>query len=190
MNIMNSKESFLSNLVGNENYNNWKPDAKRVFIAYSVLLVLLFLLKDVWHWKFASEMFSLFTGSSLFFMLYVAFAILFFDVRVDLVYGLRNWKYKLTSVWGVTLVVLGISAVIYTNHIRRDYALECMYCFIEEDTRCFHIHKSCGSIKGTEKLKGSKVFKAKELGFRFCVECEEWIEDAEFEYESLRYYRR
>lgn len=190
MNIMNSKESFLSNLVGNENYNIWKPDAKRVFIAYSVLLVLLFLLKDVWHWKFASEMFSLFTGSSLFFMLYVAFAILFFDVRVDLVYGLRNWKYKLTSVWGVTLVVLGISAVIYTNHIRRDYALECMYCFIEEDTRCFHIHKSCGSIKGTEKLKGSKVFKAKELGFRFCVECEEWIEDAEFEYESLRYYRR
>lgn len=187
---MNVKESFLSNLIGIENYNNWKPYAKLVFVVYTVLLLLLLMLTNVCHWKIVSEVFSLFTGTSLFFILYVASAILFLDIRVSPTCGERNWKYKLTIAWGVSLIVLGLSAIIYTNHCRKDYALDCETCFVEEEAKCFHIHKRCNSIKNKEMLEESKVYKAKDLGYLLCVECEEWIEDTEFEYESSRYGRR
>ena len=187
---MVSKESFIQNLIGEERYCNFKPYSKFVFLAYSVWLFILFLLTLVCHWRIVNEIFSLFTGGSLFFMLYTAFAILFFDIRVGVVYGLRDWRYKLTIAWGIVLIILGLSAIIYTNHYRKDYAFECETCFIEADSRCFHIRTKCDSIVNKESLEKSKVYKAQESGYIFCEECEWWAEEANDAYEALQYSRK
>lgn len=186
---MNNKESYLSNLVGEERYNRFKPYAKFVFLAYSGVLAILFLLTKVCHWMFVSEIFSLFTGTSLFFLLYVAFAILCLDIRVSEVYRV-DWRYKLTIVWGVFLIIVGLAAIVYTNRCRNAYAFECVHCYIEEDCGYFHVHKKCGSIIDKSLLQESKVYKAQDKGLKLCEECEERLEDLEYESESLRYSRR
>lgn len=186
---MKSKESFLLNLIGEEHYNRFKPYAKFVFLAYSGVLAILFFLTKVCHWRLVSEIFSLFTGTSLFFLLYVAFAILCLDIRVSEVYRV-NWRYKFTIVWGVFLIMVGLSAIVYTNRWRDAYAFECAHCYIEEESGYFHVHKKCSSITDKSLLQESKIYNAQDKGLKFCEECEEWSEDLEHESESLRYSRR
>lgn len=187
---METQESFIRNLIGEDRYCCFKPYAGLIFLLYSVWLVILFSLTLICHWKILSDVFSLFTGKSMFFVLYIAIAILFLDVRVKVVYGLRNWKYKLTIAWGVVLIILGLSAVIYTNHYRKNYAFECETCFIEADNSCFHIRTKCNSIMNKESLEKSKVYKAKELGYILCEECEWWIEESIDTYEAFQYSRK
>ena len=72
----------------------------------------------------------------------------------------KPFKYKLTIVWGVILLALGIVAIYYSNRYRNRYAFECETFLVDEKAGIYHLDwdiMSCAQNDCIEKpapLKG------------------------------------
>ena len=130
------KRSFLSNLIGSYTYEELKYYAKYVLAIGTCVLVVLYLLSIFFHWSFISRLLNLTTGTSLLFIIYIAAAILCLDKEVEVdepesSYWSRQANtpkttpYKLTIVWGILLIVLGVTAIFFSNRYRNQYACDC-----------------------------------------------------------------
>lgn len=113
------KRSFLSNIIGRNTYDEFKCYAKVIIAIGTCVLSIVLLLSLFFHWSFISSLLSLVTGTSLLFIAYIAALVL--DMEVDVYEPEKSYwsepekkpkpaAYKLTIVWGVVLVALGISA--------------------------------------------------------------------------------
>lgn len=77
------KQSFLSKLLGRNTYNYFKKISKIIVLAYTIILIVLFWMSSFCYWSFFSWIFSIFTGTSLFFVLFVITMVVLFDFEVD-----------------------------------------------------------------------------------------------------------
>ena len=101
--------------------------------------------------------------------------------------------YKRTVVWGIFLICIGIGSIYATNKYRKHYAFECDSFLVDENKGIYHLdgyNDDYDEIDDSYDLIRMKGFEIEEKGYTFCASCEIWVEDAEADYESDRYYRR
>lgn len=194
------EQSFLSNLFGKNTYAGLKSWAKIIVPTGTVILAVLFLLSKFVYWKIISSLLSLVTGTSLLFIVYIAALIVVLDIEADVeepeYYGCgeapKPTAYKMTIVWGVILIVLGIAATYFSNKYRKHYAFECSTVLVDHTAGIYHLDydNDCEVAAEAENLEKMKGYELKETNYTLCEWCQDWADDAEAEYESNRYYRK
>lgn len=198
-NMGNTKKSFLSNLLGQDNYRGYKVYAKRIVVIGTCILGILLLLSSLLHLKIISELLSLCTGTSIVFIAYIAALILFLDVEVDLDQNEdepeaspKQFAYKLTIIWGLVLIIIGFSAIYFSNKYRKHYAFECRTFLVEKQTRTYHLdyNNHCEIAAKCNDLVEMKGYEIEDANYTFCVWCRDWADDIEMGYQADKYTRR
>lgn len=196
------KESFLSNILGRNTYDEFKGYARKVAPIGTCVLIILIGLSLVCHYSIISDLLDLTMGTSLLFIAYVFALILVFDVEVDVNepdYNIwdeqeaeqKSYAFKQTKTRCIVLVILGFAAIILSNLYRKHYAFECSKFLVDENAGIYHLYvdndcEIAESASGLKTMKGYQIDKS----YTLCEWCEEWAEDAEADYESNRFFRR
>ena len=187
------KQSFISNLFGQNTYADFKNVALLVFLIGTGILIVLYALSYFFHSGIISYLLNLTNGLSLLFIGYIAATIILFDIEVDVeepekdILGKEKnepkpLKYKLTIVWGVFLLILGVVAIYYSNKYRKHYAFECETFLVDEKAGIYHLDwdidcEAANNAEQLEKLYGYQI----DDSYTLCEACEELAEDAEYE---------
>lgn len=196
------KQSFLSNIIGRNTYYEFKGYAILIIVIGTCVLSVVFLLSLFFHWEFISKLLNLVTGTSILFIAYIAAIVLVLDIEVDVDEPERYyWQkpektpkpitYKLTIVWGIVLIVLGIGAIYFSNKYRKQYAFECDTFLVNHQAKIYHLDwdidcEVASEASNLEKMQGYQI----DNSYTLCEWCEEWAEDIESEYGTSRYYKR
>lgn len=197
--MVNTKKSFLSNLLGQDNYKGYKVYAKRVVVIGTCILGILLLLSSLLHLKIISELLSICTGTSIVFIAYIAALILFLDVEIDLDQNEdepeaspKQFAYKLTIVWGLVLIIIGFSAIYFSNKYRKHYAFECRTFLVDKQTRTYHLdyNNHCEIATEAVELIVMKGFEVEKENYTLCHWCKEWADDVKDSDEVERFYRK
>lgn len=187
---MIQKQSFLSNMLGDA-YLSLKGYAIWISLIGSGILMILYILSHYFHLGIVSWLLNLTSGTSLLFIGYIAAIIVLADRRVEVdepenylyneIKEPKPFKYKLTIVWGVTLIALGIVAIYNSNRYRNHYAFECETFLVDEKAGIYHLdYIECSVAEEAESLEEMKGYQIDKT-FRFCEECQEWLDDMESE---------
>jgi len=146
-----TKKSFLSNLLGRNTYDTFKDYAKIIVPIGTCILAILFTLTFFVHWNIVSSLLSLVTGTSLLFIAYIGVIILLLDFEVDVEEPERSYyweepvkvksrkEYKLTIAWGILLIMLGVTAIYFSNKYRKHYSFECSTFLVDEKAGIYHL---------------------------------------------------
>lgn len=196
------KQSFLANIVGRNSYDAFKRYAKTIIAIGTCILSILLLLSYFFHCGFISHLLSLVTGRSILFVIYMVALVITLDIEVDVdepesyYWSKQNQPakpiaYKLTIVWGIVLILLGIGSIYFSNEYRKHYAFECDTFLVDHQARIYHLDLNidcevAAEANGLERMKGYQIDKS----YTLCDWCKDWCYDAEVEYDSSRYFRR
>ena len=128
------------------------------------------------------------TGYSLTFVVYVIAWWMVIDFKVEVkktesVYSIEKVEkpktYKLTIIWGITIVILGIMAMHYSNKYRKHYALLCETFLVDCNSKVYHLEDSdCEGLQDAENVKEMKGYEIGK-GYIFCEECKEYSDEME-----------
>lgn len=185
------KQSFLSNLIGKANYHGFKEEyALVIFFIGTGLLAILTPLTFFCYWGILSSFFNLITGTSLLFIVYVAALIVLLDKEVkvethsDSTIAKQKVKkpftYKLTIVWGLSLVVGGIVAIYGTNKYRHSYAFQCKDVYVvNKGDKFYHLYDECSQCENAKYLYVAKGYQMEKAHLKLCPECAELAEEYE-----------
>lgn len=197
------KKSFISNLIGRDFYDGIKEYAKPIILIGTGILAILFLLSLFVHWTFISRLLNLVTGTSLLFIIYIAALIFVLDKEVDIeepdyYYRYESERtpktkaYKMTIVWGIVLIIMGISAIYFSNRYRKQYAFDCSTFLVDQEAGIYHLDwiNGCKIAAESEDLVEMKGYEIKGMGYKICEGCKEYAEEVEDAYNADRYYRR
>ena len=191
--IMTIKQSFISNLLGRDTYEYFKEFARPASIIGAVILILLYVLSHYFHSDFLSYLVSLTNGYSLLFIGYVVILIVLLDIEVEVEEPehpywekkkevAKPFKYKLTIVWSIVLLILSIVAIYYSNRYRNHYAFECETFLVDKKAALYHLdwNSDCSIAEKAEELEEMQGYQINEK-FKFCEECRDCMEDVESE---------
>lgn len=199
------KKSFISNIIGRNTYDMLKDYSKMILVFGTCVIAVLFGLSFICHLSFVNYLFSLVTGTSIIFFIYIAALIITLDHEVSVEeitlkegivrdgpegYHFKDTKiiktkeYKWTIVWGVFLLLLGIAAIYFSNKYRKHYAFECETFLVDNQKGIYHLDldidcEEIADVHNLKKMQGYQIDKS----YTFCVWCKEWAEDAEFDAE-------
>ena len=89
-------------------------------------------------------------------------------------------SYKLSTLWFIILVLLGISAIYFSNKYKKQYIFECDTFLVDRQTHTYHLDwTECDNSKNAvslDKLQGYQI----EKDFSLCEECKEIAEEANY----------
>lgn len=186
------KQSFLSKLLGRNTYNYFKKISRIIVLVYTIILIVLFWMSSFCYWSFFSWIFSIFTGTSLFFVLFVITMVVLFDFEVDVEeaekynYHTNKTKelpkplrYKFTIIWGIVLIALGVISIVYTNKYRHHVTFRSDTFLVDERMGIYHVDfdNDCEYKTGSYhliKMKGYQI--EQKTDYTFCELCDEWLE--------------
>lgn len=187
------KQSFLSNLIGEDCYEEYTRMAMKIVGVGGLVLVVLFTLSYFCHSGIINYLLKLTTGTSLLFIAYIAACILLLDIRVEVEkLEQKRWgekkespkplKYKLTIVWSIILLVLGVAAIYFSNKYRNQYDFECTTFLVDHKAHVYHLDwnddcEEAANAEGLEEIFGYEI----DDSYTFCEGCEEYEEDVESE---------
>ncbi len=186
---MVSKHSFLMDLLGEDSYENSKEFSRIAIPISTVVLIILYLLSNFFHSGIISYFVGLTNGLSLIFITYVALWIVLLDIRVVVDEPERmSWEktkvmpkpltYKLTAVWTILLVVLGICAIYFSDKYRNQYEFECDSFLVDQQSQIYHFDwTECETSESSEHLDEMQGYQINE-SFTLCEECKIIAEDA------------
>ena len=190
---MIQKQSFISNLLGQNTYAELKGIALLVSLIGTAVLIVLYVLSHFFHVGIISSLVNLTNGYSLLFIGYLLALIVLLDIEVEVEEPEKEYwrkekqdpkpfKYKLTIVWGVVLLILGIVAIYYSNRYRNHYAFECETFLVDEKAGIYHLdwNSNCSIAEEAEELEKMQGYQIDEK-FKFCEECQECLEEVESE---------
>lgn len=198
---MVKKQSFLSNLLSDETYDNWTGNARVIIASGTVILLVLFGLSYCFYSSIISFLLKLVTGTSLLFIVYMVMWLFLLDIKVDVDEPEQfSWEtpketvkpiaYKLSSLWTVVLVILGILAIYFTNKYREQYSFECDTFWVDKQTHLYHLDwTECETSEHTRNLEEIQGYLIPD-NYSLCEECKEIAEEAGADYERERYFRR
>lgn len=187
------KQSFISNLFGQNTYADLKGLALPVFLIGTGILIVLYALSYFFHAGIISYFLNLTNGLSLLFIGYIVATIFLFDIEVDVedpekdIWGKEKkepkpLKYKLTIVWGVLLLILGVIAIYYSNKYRKHYAFECETFLVDKQAHIYHLDWDIDCEVANEAEQLEKMYRYQiERSYTFCEWCEEMAKEAESE---------
>ncbi len=197
--------SPLKKIVGRQTYDEIKKYARKIIPIATCILVVLWVLSLIFHLGFISSLLNLTTGTSLIFIAYVIGLIFLLDKGIDValdentnINSVRSYSFPKEAPKGfkkilaleICLFVLGISAIVFSNIYRKQYAFECNTFLVDNEAEIYHLDcndcELASEASDLEKMKGYQINKS----YTFCSWCEDWAEDAESDYESNKYFRR
>ncbi|SHK67407.1 hypothetical protein [Xylanibacter ruminicola] len=186
---MVEKQSFISNLIGRQTYDDAKEFAKTVAWIGAAILALLYLLSYYFHSSIISFLLNITNGYSLLFIGYIVVLMVLLDFEVKVEAPERKYweekkeiakpfKYKLTVVWSVLLLLLGIVAIYYSNKYRRQYSFECDTFLVDKSAGIYHYdwNSDCETAETAESLEEMNGFQINK-SFKLCEECKECEEE-------------
>lgn len=195
------KQSFISNTIGGDTYKQFKDYAKIIVPIGTCLLAIIFGISLFVHSGFINWFLQLLSGTSLLFIAYIAALIILLDIQVNVDeperYAWeepkkfqRPWTYKLTIVWGVFIVLLGIAAIYTSNKYRKHYAFDCDIFLVDHQQGIYHVewNEDCDVANEAEELEEMYGYEISK-DYSFCESCEDFLIEME-SYESERYIRR
>lgn len=186
------KKSFLSSLIGGSTYEELKFFAKYMLAIGTCILFIIYLLSFLFHWSIISRLLNLTTGTSILFVVYIAAAIICLDKEVEVEASDSNYSkpanspkmfsYKITVVWGVLLIALGVTAIFFSNRYKKQYAFDCSTIMVDRESGIYHLEwiDDCEVAAESDDLKEMKGYEIKGLNYRFCDWCREYAEEVEY----------
>ena len=202
--MANVKQSFISYIIGRNTYDEFKRNAKIIITVGTCVLAIVLLLSFFFHWGIISSLLNLVTGTSLLFIAYVAAIIITLDIEVEVDVDepkrsnrsepkkkTKPTAFKLTIVWGIMLIILGIGAIYFSNKYKKNYAFECETFLVDHQKRIYHFDSDndcevAAESESLDKMKGYQISSS----YSLCEWCEEWAEDGEDYYGILRYEKK
>lgn len=199
------KKSFLSNLLGPDTYDTLNNYAKKIVPICTGFYIILFTLTFFVYWDFISTLLNYVTGTSLLFVVYIGLIIILLNFEVNVEEPERQYyrnepvklkntrNYNYTKVWGVMLIILGITTIYLSDRYIKLYSFKCSTFLVDENAGIYHLDydNDCEYAKESENLVRMKGYEIEEFtNCTLCKSCEEWAEDAETEYESNYFFRR
>lgn len=198
------KETLISNIIHRDNYDDFKGYAKLVVAIGTCLLVISYGLSFICHYKFVFGLLNLFTGTSLLFIFYIFDLILLLEIEVD-VETQKNYfstdrnekkekplRYKLSVAYSIFLILMGICAIYFSNEYKHQYAFDCTSFLVDRNTKTYHLIEFRNDCEIASQCKNLEVMKGYQIddSYKLCVHCEQFAEDAEWEYNSNRFFRK
>lgn len=190
------KQSYLSNLIGENSYEEHSVLAMKIVGIGGFVLVALFTLSQFFHSAIINYLLKLTTGTSLLFVAYIAACILLLDIRVEVEMPEQKWweekkeipkpfKYKLTVVWFVVLLISGIMAIYFSNKYRNIYDFECTTFLVDHKAHVYHLdwNDDCEDAENAEELEEMYGYEIDDT-YTFCEGCKEIEEEVEPEAET------
>lgn len=202
-----TKETFLSNLIGQRTYDDLNSYAKFIVPIGTLILLVLWGLSLLVHWGFISSLLNFLTGYNLLFLAYIILLIIYLDFSIAV--DIPKYESKINKkiekyICGLILLIiivhkiiiigLGISAMYFSNKYKSHYAFECNTFLVDEKKGIYHLdgfNDNCEEIEDQSdlvKMKGYQI--EQETDYTFCECCESWEEDALGSYEFDRYYKK
>lgn len=193
--------SFLKKILGRDIYNKIKEYANRYIIIATSILIALLVLSLLVHYSFISRILRLLIGFSPIFIGYILGLIVWLDKGIDVTLQENYENYSFnekelkgfnkTRVSGITLIFLGVIAILLSNTYKKQYTFECETFLVDHSKGIYHLNwdnncKVAAQSSILEKMKGYQIDKS----YYFCNWCEDWAYDAETEYNSNRFYRK
>lgn len=194
---MKIKKSFISNIIGRNTYDEFKILSRLIVVFGTIIIIILYGLSSVYYSTIVSTLLNLTTGTSLIFFIYVLAFIILLDTEVlidipeeididEYPYGRNLSKtygslnYKLTIVWGIILITVGILAIYSTNRHRKDYAFKCNTFWVDKECGIYHldVDNDCEIITKSNNIERMYGYEIKNR-YTFCEWCKEWQEDVE-----------
>lgn len=206
--MIEAKSSFLKDLAP-ETYctlSDWKGLA----LIYSAVLLLFFLLSLFLQWSFIKFFIDILMGWTLLSLPFMGVIIVSLDKEVKVQVPEYSWEkeeikkskhYKYSKIWGITLCVLGCTALYFSGKYKDYYAFQCQTFYLDENAGMYHILNDCdyiydseemdyyeirGNHKHLSEIKGIEIL---DSSFELCDACREWAEDASGDLSNY-YYRR
>jgi len=195
------KQSFLSNLLSclfGDIYDDLLKPYSRIIVAIGTcILCILIGLSTICHFSIVSSLLSLITGTSFLFIIYVIALIIVLDIEVEKeepdYYTSKSTKktktreYRLTIVWGIILLVLGVGAIYFSNIYRKHYAFECSTFLVNHNAKVYHLDwdndcEVAAKDNNLEKMKGYQINES----YTLCEWCKEWAEESDTSYNNER----
>lgn len=198
---MEKKQSLLSNLLGEESYENWIGYARIVIAVGTIILLVFGGLSVLFHSSIICYFLELVTGTSLLFIAYVAMWVLLLDIKVDVdeseeyswehpKKSTKSLAYKLSVIWTVVLIIFGIMAIYYSNIYRKQYAFECDTFLVDKQAYLYHLDwTECEASEHAGNLEEMLGYQIPD-NYSICQECKEIAEEAEADYNADRNFRR
>lgn len=188
------KKSFISNLVGRDSYQSFKAYSIPIVIIGTCVLLFLYIIAHYVHSIVISYLLNLTNGFSLLFIAYIVALITVLDIEVEMeenetmpwqkpIKDPKPFRYKLTIIWAIVMVVMGVAALFYTNKYREQYAFECETFLVDNKSGIYHLdwdYIECETANSADKLEPMKGYKINK-SYSFCKECQDWLYDAEDE---------
>ena len=195
------RQSFISSIIGRNTYDQFVAYAQ-IIVAVGTCLIALFIgLSSFFHSSIINWFLQLLTGTSLLFIAYIAAFIILLDIQVSVDeperYAWkepekvqRPFKYKLTIIWGIILIIIGISAIYISNKYRKHYAFECNTYLVDTQRHIYHVdwNDDCDEANEAEELEEKYGYEIDD-SYRLCESCKDLLDEME-SYESERYIRR
>lgn len=197
------KQSFFSNLLrclfGDIYDDLLKPYARIIVAIGTCIFGILIGLSTICHICFVSSLLNIVIGTSLLFIIYILALIIVLDIEVEIeieepdfytskpIKKLKTREYKLTIVWGIILLVLGVGTIYYTNIYRKHYAFECSTFLVNHTTKTYHLDwdNDCDIAAEADNLEKMKGYQINE-SYTLCEWCKEWAEESETSYNNER----
>lgn len=120
--------------------------------------------------------------------MYVAAVIVLLDKEVKITVETSNssttkqrkkpFVYKLTVIWGMLLVIGGISAIYVTNKYRHYYAIQCKEVYVvNKGDKFYHLYEECSACEKAQHLYRAKGYQVEKAHLKLCPECAELAEE-------------
>lgn len=178
------KQSFLSNLLGESTYEDFSCFARYIVGLGSFILIVLFILSHFLHSEIILELLKITIFSPLL-IAYVVACILLLDVRINVEKAEpRRWekakeppkpfKYKLTIVWTIILLILGITGIWFSFRYALKYEFECTTFLVDNRAHIYHLDWDgvCEEVKDVEGLEPMYGYEINDT-YSFCEDCKE-----------------
>ena len=104
----------------------------------------------------------------------------------------KTRSFKLTIVWSVVLLLVGLSAIFFSNRYRKQYSFDCSTILVDQSAGIYHLEwiDDCEVAADSDGLVEMKGYEIKGRGYKICDWCKEYAEDVEDAYYSYMFYRR
>lgn len=173
------KRSFLSDIIGSNNYNKITETWKWPIAIYSVSALVLYGLTTICYSQVVSYLFSLLVGFNLFFIVFLFGLTVCLDIQVsgkgfEKRDGAKpSFMYICTILWLVILLFVGVFAIWKTEKMRKDYAFQCKTVYVDQANKILHLYDFCESIDW-DHVEKVKVHTINHNNYSRCEECIEW----------------
>lgn len=197
------RTSFLAEITP-EIYSTLSKLKPYVPIYLGVLAIAVLLSLFV-QWSIVEYFIDCMMGWTLLSIPFIGVMIVIFDKEISIPQAER-WEpkpkkpvsYIFSMVWGIILIVAGLLTLYISNKYKEYYAFQCQTFYFEQPTGVCHLRDRCeyiGLDEDEEPIEGVSIskMKGKDLlneDYTFCDACIEWAEEAEWEFEANRYYRK